>query len=288
MTRTFSLRAAAIATLALSLVVPIRALTDAQANGGRTLLKQKSDAIVGVEMVVTIKISRAGSPAMPRENKVDVNGTVVSSTGLTVTSLAAVDPRVQFEAMRAMLPAGTEVGETDYKEVKLRLADGTELPAKLVLKDADLDLAFIAPDVPANGAPRTFSPVKLEDATDGRVLDEYFVLSRAPKALQRVPMIQLASVTGIVEKPRRLYLLSAQHLGCPVFDVGGKILGLMVQNLSGGRSSGLVVLPAADVAEVAKQAAQAATAQPAPAAVSTPAADPAPAAGQGDTAPKKQ
>ena len=70
-------------------------------------------------------------------------------------------------------------------------------------------------------------------------------------------MVRLTEIVGIVEKPRRLYLLTDLSLGTPVFDPKGKILGISLQNFSGGRSTGMVILPAADIAEMAKQAAAA-------------------------------
>ncbi len=240
-----------------------RALTDAEVKAGRELVKRSADSIVGVELVVTVKLTMGDHAMPPRENKIDINGTVLDATGLTVTSLGAIDPRTQFEAMRGAMGANgarMEISETDYKEVKLRLADGTELPARVVLKDADLDLAFIAPEA---GEAHVFSPVKLEEAAEGEVLGSYFVVARAPKVLRRVPIIRPSLVVGIVEKPRRMFLLNDQQIGCPVFDQQGRVLGVSVQNLSGGRSSGLIVLPAADVAEIARQAA-AEAAKPAP------------------------
>jgi hypothetical protein len=255
-------------TLALvSAPAGLRALTDAEAKIGRDLAKRGADSIVGIEMVVTVKMTMGERAAPPRENKVDINGTVLDATGLTVTSLAAIDPRVQFEAMRGMMgPGGAnmQISETDYKEVKLRLSDGTEVPARVVLKDGDLDLAFIVPDPEAATAKREFTPVKLDAPAEGTLLNTYFVVSRAPKVLQRVPIVRPSLVAGIVEKPRLMFLMTDQQLGCPVFDQQGRVLGIFVQNLSGGRPSGLVVLPAADVAEIAKQAALEAAKPPAP------------------------
>ena len=238
----------------------LNALPENEAKAGRDVMKRFADSVVGVEMVVTVKVNVGDRAMPPRENKVEVNGTVLNASGLTVTSLAAIDPRTQFEAMRGAMGANgqhMEVSDTDYKEVKLRLADGSEVPAKVVLKDGDLDLAFIAPDAEAGGTKRIFSPVNLDDAIEGVQLNTYVSVSRAPKGLQRVPLVRLPLINGIVEKPRRLYLLSEQQLGCPVFDQQGHVLGISVQNLNGGRSNGLVVIPAADVAEIAKQAATA-------------------------------
>jgi len=256
--------------LALALVsapTGLRALPESEAKAGRDLVKRCADSIVGIEMVVTLKMTMGDRAMPPRENKIDINGTVLNAAGLTVTSLAAIDPRTQFEAIRASIGPGAarmEVRETDYKEVKLRLSDGTEVPARVVLKDGDLDLAFIAPDPEAAAGKRGFTPVKLDEPAEGMVLNTYFVISRAPKVLQRVPVVRPSLVVGIVEKPRRMFLMTDQQLGCPVFDQQGRVLGVSVQNLSGGRSSGLVVLPAADMADIAKQAALEAAKPPEP------------------------
>ncbi len=250
--------------LLLSAPAGLFALTDSEAKTGRELVKLHADSIIGVEMVVTVKMTMGDRAMPPRENKIDVNGTVLAASGLTVTSLAAIDPRTQLEALRNMTGGQRlEISDTDYKEVKLRLADGTEVPARVVLKDADLDLAFIAPD-PEAAVKREFIPVKLEEDAAGQVLDTYYVISRAPKALQRVPMVRPTLVLGIVEKPRRMFLAADQQMGCPLFDQKGRILGISVQNLNSGRQSGLVVLPAADVLEITKQALVEAAKPPAP------------------------
>ncbi len=72
--------------------------------------------------------------------------------------------------------------------------------------------------------------------------------------MQRVPLVRPTLVIGIVEKPRRMYLMSEQQLGCPVFDLQGRLLGISVHHLSSSRSNGLIVLPAADIAEITQQA----------------------------------
>lgn len=256
------LRLAAIALTAVSLVVcAARAATEAEAAAGRALVKRYADAIVGVEMVVTLKIKQGDREAPPQERRVDVNGTVISSSGLTVTSLAAVDPQSAFEAMRAAGQRVELVG-ADFKEVKLRLADGTEVPARFVLKDSDLDLAFIAPDTAADATKREFPFVDLNQGTTAEIYGSFYYIARAPKAMQRVPLSRLTAVLGVIEKPRRVYLMTDQGIGTPVFDGAGKILGITFQYFANNRPAGFVVLPAEDIAEMAKQAAVAQAAPP--------------------------
>jgi S1-C subfamily serine protease len=238
-----------------SLSLPLRAATEADAVAGRALVKRYADAIVGVELVVTLKL-KFGNQERPQEQKIEVNGTVISPSGLTVTSLAEVDPQSMFEAVRAASPGGRgpELVGTEFKEVKLRMADGKEVPARFVLKDQDLDLAFMAPEVAADGAKVEFpSVVKLDEPAEGAVLGTYFYISRASKALQRVPLVRTSEVVGVVEKPRKFYLMTDVMLGTPMFDAKGQVLGITLINFAGGRRAN-VVLPAGDIAEMAKQA----------------------------------
>lgn len=233
------------------------AAPETEAKAGREVMKRYADAIVGVELVVMLRIKMGDrGEAPPREERIDVNGTVISASGLTVTTLGAVDPQATLEAMRGGSGRrGPEIVSSEFKEVKLRLANGKEVPARFVLKDADLDLAFMAPET--SDPAREFPHVKLEEATEGAVLGSHYYVARAPKALQRVPLVRHTEIMGVVEKPRRLYLLTDTSPGAPVFDARGKLLGLTVQHFANGSRTGNVVLPAADVADMAKQAAEA-------------------------------
>lgn len=251
----FLFRGAVTAAVAF-LAANAPAAPEAEATAGREVMKRYADAVVGIELVVTLRVKMGDREAPPREQRIDVNGTVISASGLTVTTLGAVDPQATLEAMRAGGGSGgPQIVGSEFKEVKLRLADGKEVPARFVLKDADLDLAFMAPET--SDPARQFPHVKLEEATDGVVLGSHYYVARAAKALQRVPMVRHTEIMGIVEKPRRLYLLTDTSAGTPVFDARGKLLGLTVQHFANGARTGNVVLPAADVADMAKQAAEA-------------------------------
>ncbi|HWL15786.1 MAG TPA: trypsin-like peptidase domain-containing protein [Opitutus sp.] len=256
-------RLAAALAVAVPFVSSFAAAPEPHA-AAQALVQRYADAVIGVELVVTLKVKMGDREAPPREQRVEVNGTVISETGLTVASLAEVDPQVAFEAMRAMPGPNSRVEllGADFKEVKLRLADGTELAARFVLKDVDLDLAFMAPVDNAAAEPRRFAHVNLENAAEGATLGRFYTVGRAPKVLQRVPLIRATDVMGIVEKPRRFYLMTDLMLGAPAFDLEGRVLGIALQNFANNRRTGLVILPASDVAEIARQAATAQAANP--------------------------
>jgi S1-C subfamily serine protease len=256
----FAVAAIVLATDPTSLA----AATVAQATAGRALVKRYADAIVSVELVVTLKVKMGDREAPPREQRIEVNGTVISPTGLTVTTLGQVDPQATLEALRAGSGGGGRGGAqivgSDFKEVKLRLANGTEVPARFVLKDADLDLAFMAPVASPENAARQFPFVKLDETAEGVLLGDYFYVGRAAKIQQRVPLVRTTEIIGVVEKPRRFYVLTdqlAQWMGTPVFNPEGRVLGITLQQFANGQRSGLIVLPAEDIAEMAKQAAAA-------------------------------
>jgi hypothetical protein len=256
-----SLRNTIVTLAALGLALPaarLLAITEADAANGRALSKRYADTVVSVELVATIKMTVGDRALPPRENRMDVNGTVITPSGLTVTVLSLVDPHGAMEAMRAAQGMGgqkIEIGETEFKDVKLRLANNTEVPSVIVLKDPDLNLVFIAPLVDATAKPRTFPCISLDKAAAAEVLGNYYYVTRAHKNLQRVPIVRETTVVGIVEKPRRMFLMSDQALGVPVLDPAGLVLGIATQYLENGRPTNVVILSAADVAELGAQAA---------------------------------
>jgi len=129
------------------------------------------------------------------------------------------------------------------------------VPARVVLKDVDLDLAFIAPVEDPAAVRKPFAYVDLDTAAAATVLGDYYVVTRAPKALQRVPLVHVATLEGIDAKPRAVFIVANIAAGCPVFDGGGRTLGIGLTYYANGRPAGPIVMPAADVADEARQAA---------------------------------
>ena len=76
----------------------------------------------------------------PQEQKLEALGTIIAEDGLTVLSLSRVDPTATLLS-RIRTPGGSV--NVNYTEVLLLMQDGTEVPAKLLLKDTDLDLSLI-------------------------------------------------------------------------------------------------------------------------------------------------
>lgn len=260
-------------TAALALALPASlAHADDLAEKGRAVFKQHQRAVVTVQVVMKSKMSFGGLGSDSGEDKQDLTGTVIDPSGLTVLALSATDP---MSMIRNMLGGMGEEGarfkfDTELTDVKILLEDGTELPAEVVLRDKDLDLAFIRPKTkPAQPMPA----VDLTQSGQADILDQVITLNRLGKAAGRAYAASVERISAVVQKPRLFYVpestMTTTTLGSPAFLLDGKILGICVirsVSTEGARMSlfslqppGLtgIILPAADVLKVAKQAPEA-------------------------------
>ncbi len=142
------------------------------------------------------------------------------------------------------------------KAVRIRLADGTELPTEQVGKDPVRDLAFFAPVQSAAAKGRTFTYVDLHQAAESAVvLGDCLHLMRLGDTMQRIAVVRPGSIIAVRERPRRLFVTSTdlytEGVGCPVFDAEGRVLGICLRFMDNDIPHSPVVVPAADVAEQA-------------------------------------
>jgi serine protease Do len=157
---------------------------------------------------------------------------------------------------------------SEPSDVKLRLSDGKELPARIVLRDEDLDLAFLRPTIKPD---KPLVAIDLADEGRPAILDTVVVLSRLGRVGGWTPAASLQTIGAIIERPRTFYVIetgSANGVGTPAFTTGGKVVGLLtMRSVQSGRPGmfsmvggtegvGLlpVILPAADVRDIAQQA----------------------------------
>ncbi|MBX9788366.1 MAG: serine protease [Pirellulales bacterium] len=233
----------------------------------RDLLAKHQEAIVWVSAVVTIQIP--GGARAP-EQEAETLGTVVDPSGLAIISLEAMNPVTKLMRLGMNLRAqGINLRDikSELSQVKIRLADGTEVPSKVVLEDSDLGLAFLRPEPPAEGTePRKFASISLETGGAAEVLDQVIELRRLGKTLDSEPSVSLERVTAVVKKPRELFCTSTHGEGTPVFTADGKLLGIGIMNSEGST----VVVPTVDIVPIADQAKESAPTEAAPAADAAP------------------
>jgi hypothetical protein len=280
----------AIVAAALLVVGAAAVSADDLSASGRQVVTKWQSAVVTVQLVVRTTMSMPGEASDKKEDKVETTGTIIDPSGLTVVSLSAVSPGDMVSRIMYQDMSGVKI-TSDITDLKLLLSDGQTLPGAVVLRDKDLDLAFIRPkQKPASSLPS----VDLSAPSMPQLLDDTITLYRLGTVGSRSIAACVDRVQAIIEKPRTLYSQGLQamsaSLGSPVFAMDANPIGILVmRTLPGGMSSGsrmstgiggmgmmYVVLPAADVADAAKQAPQSAPATPT-AATPSPAPTPKPA-----------
>jgi len=235
-----------------------RAMPESEATPGRLILRRYADAIVTVRGSVVLNVAMDERSLPAQESKLEVSGTVITPTGLVVTSFSLTDPKAIFESMRAKLPGGQnfKLAQSSYKDLRIVFGDGTELPVQVVWRDADRDVAMLAPSNPLP-AGRTLTCVNLNEAPAGAVvLGAYFEISRAGEVLHRTPMVLPCTVFGIVERPRRMLLMNTEAAGCPIFDTQGRALGICLRLVVNNEFASYVVVPSSDLVDIASQITQ--------------------------------
>jgi S1-C subfamily serine protease len=242
------------------------AQADPLAEQGRDIFKKNQRAVVTVQVVQKSSYSVPGRSSSPTETKQDLTGTVVDPSGLTVLALSACDPVEMYQRMMAEEYSKYKV-ESEVSDIKILLDDGTEIPSEIVLRDKDLDLAFIRPKTkPAS----PMAAVDLSQASPAEMLDQVITLNRLNRAAGRAYAASVERISAVIKKPRTFYIpdatMSTTTLGSPAFSLNGNVLGMVVMrtvNSAGGSSANYrdsltsIILPASDILKAAKQAPEA-------------------------------
>ena len=225
---------------------------DELAVKGREIFNRHQHTVVTVQTVMKVSAPSGRS----NETKRELTGTVIDPSGLAVLALSACDPTEMYRRMSEDAKVEIEVSD-----IKILLDDGVELPAEIVLRDRDLDLAFIRPKTKPTSA---LAAVDLGKSGSAQVLDELITLNRLNKAASRAYAVSVERVSAVIQKPRTFYVpdsaMSATTLGCPAFLPNGNVLGIFVMRAvsSSGASERpnltAIILPAEDILKAAKQA----------------------------------
>lgn len=267
-----SLTSAACVAVASLLTVGAAETAPKIEETARRLFKAQADSIITVRATVALTMSAGDSPAQSRDQTVEEFGTVVTADGLVVVSASSIDPATAADG-RTVNMRGNQVKlsvTSEVKEARFIMPDGTEVPATVVFKDRDLNLAYLAPEVGADEAKDAkFVPIQVSPTQKLKVLDEVVVLSRLDKAMGRTAAVECDGVKAVLDKPRPFYVIHIATPGLPVFGNTGNFAGFLTTRFGsagegGGISMSPVVLPAAEVVKSIEQAKAKRAAAPAP------------------------
>jgi hypothetical protein len=251
--------------IAVALLVGLAptAHTDEISDKGREIFKKQQKTVVTVQVVQKVTYSAGGRSGESQEAKQDLTGTVVDPSGLTVVALSATDPTEMYRRMYG----DRYKADLEVSDVKLLLDDGAEISSEIVLRDKDLDIAFVRPKAKLA---TPMAAVDLNKSSPAQVLDVVVTLNRLGRAASRAYSASLERVSAVVQKPRTFYIpdssMTGTESGSPAFALDGNIVGIMVlRTLAAGSGASAsrtdaataIILPAAEVLKAAKQAPEA-------------------------------
>jgi len=215
---------------------------------GRAILHDHQDSVVPLVAVLTLTVAGKGT-----DREVHYVGSVLTEDGLIVAPLAMIDPAAALAAAATKMKISSET-----KELKIVLPDGAEVPAELVLRDTDLNLAFLRPKA---GQEETkdvkFHALDLKDAAEADIADQVITFARLKKSTGYQAAGGISAVFARVEKPYRSYYVGGATPGTPVYTAGGKLLGIATiakSEDSEDKNPQTIVLPAKDFLRTMQQA----------------------------------
>jgi S1-C subfamily serine protease len=253
------IRAMAAQPLRLLLCLsPTVAFSDDAATRGQEIFDKNQHAVVTVEVVLKASYSKDGQSAPSSETRYDLTGTVLDSSGLTAVAHSACDPA---EFYKRVMPSYAEYKvESEITSVKILLEDNTEVPAEVVLRDKDLDLAFVRPKTALD---RPMDSVNFEKNTTPKVLEQVVTLNRLNQASGRAYSACVERIIGVMKNPRPFFLHdgagAGTKLGCPVFSLNGDVIGLTAMRVGGAmgedyrENAASIIVPAREVLKAARQ-----------------------------------
>ena len=226
----------------------------------RAVFDSHKHTVVSIQLVLKTRYS-FGSDTQEQESNLELSGTVISPDGLTVVALSSTDPTGLIRILSGEQD-DSDVA-TEISDVKIMLPDGNDIEAQVVLRDNDLDLAFILPtERPEEPLPH----VSLENVGKPKIFDQVVAINRLGQVANRVYSGALETIEAVVERPRTYYIPGSNpthtSMGCPAFTLDGEFVGIFVvraiRRTTTTRGSGssmiAIIVPADEIAYVAEQA----------------------------------
>jgi hypothetical protein len=248
-------RVAVVAAMLTATTSAAGAQTADERAAARALVAKYADAAVMVRATLKTRVVLNGREQL-RDVPLQVNGLVLTPDGVTIMPLSLLEPGdVLTRTLTANQPSAKVEVSSETTELRIRMPDGTELPASVALRDSDLDLVFLKPVTPLAAA-----VTAIDSAASGtvQVLDPLLVVQRGGERDDWRTYASLTYAQVIVDRPRSfisvpMTSMYGNGMGATVFDLQGHFIGLYV-GIGGSPSQPAgAILPAAEIRGVAKQ-----------------------------------
>lgn len=251
---TIRIKSLALPILTAAALILAGACASTPEEDARKIVESNKDSIVTIKIVEELTVSYEGQTEKEQQ-KMEASGTVIDPGGLVVTSLSEID---SSEGWGSMMPdqEGLEYSSAVVSCI-IRTGSGQELPADVILRDKDLDLAFIKP----KKAPESpMSYVDLTQEAKPQMLDKVAYPIRLGKLGGYAPAGYLDQIMAVLNKPRLFYAVAYGFEGCPAFALDGTPVGISVWRNDVATSDDedadfmSIILPCSTVLKIAEQA----------------------------------
>ncbi|RIK68975.1 MAG: hypothetical protein DCC65_02260 [Planctomycetota bacterium] len=240
--------------LVCGLAVPACVVAPARADEGvayRQIVEKHAPALVTIKFLLRME-SQYGK----RETESEITGLMIEPTGLVLCA-------------NSKLGAPRRFGSVTPTDIKILIGDDIEgIPAKVLARDTELDLAWVQAKEPPQ---KPFAHVDIKKGAVPEIGDDLYALRRMAKFFDRAPVVSDGKMSGHTKKPRELYVPSGVSVeaGQPIFTEDGTLIGIVVLQLpeddeieanpmafmSMGRDiGGGLILPAAQVLKATERA----------------------------------
>jgi hypothetical protein len=260
--------------ITLFIAAPLARAAD-EKEAAKNVLGKCADAVISVKAVIKVRVIVGGAEQLKDESEIETIATVIDPSGLAVLSFSCIDPTRIYGGILKKLKAANEGPQVDINSditgITMVMPDGREIPAKVILRDGDLDLAFVRPTEKPD---KPIACLDINGECKPDVLDSILILSRLDKVAGRCPSISLQRIEAMVPTPRKFYVTDSTalmgRLGAPVFSLDGKVVGFSLLKFTksndksrmgkftatGMNALGImpIILPVGEVSTAAKQA----------------------------------
>lgn len=225
----------------LLMIIAISALMCSQllaSPAERKAIVNQASSVLCVEVTMETSYSIEGSEDKD-EQQSNATGIVIDKSGLLVVPLLMINPtgviKQMMEQMGDTDPSAKKMLESmrvDVKKIVVRLTDGTELPATVLLKDDQTELAVIKT---ASPFPDTVKPITVSDGVSVDLGDDLYCLSRLGSVSNFAPRVQGAYISAKITDPKLRYVVEGNMSdeGIPAFTGDGKWAGVILTKIAG-------------------------------------------------------
>ena len=226
----------------------------------KAIVANHANSVLCVEVTMETSYSMEGSDEKD-EQQSNATGIVIDKSGLLVVPLLMINPtdvlKQMMDSMGDSDPSTKKMLESvhvDVKKIVVRLVDGTELPATVLLKDDQTELAVIKT---ASPFPDSVKPIAVADGVSIDLGDDLYCLSRLGSTSKFAPRVQGAYISAKITDPKLRYVIEGDmgDDGIPAFTGDGKWAGVILTKITGRNDSPYTQLvPSAEAAALIKKA----------------------------------